>query len=163
MKNISFMTQKVKRTFCDSFSLGFRQNGRQTYGVGVVLLQDPAPALIHVFVALFAAAHAQRRVHVHIVARQIKRDEPLEHDAPSRESLRQEDEQAGRRASICDHVQHRTELGALFVSTRCVAVKRIEEAGDAVEDRACAWVEGHVVQRCYGENDARVAWVQSAE
>jgi len=154
MKNISFMTQNVKRTFCDGFSFGSRQNGCQTYGVGVVLLQDPASALIHILVTVFAATHAQRRVHVHIVARKIERDEPLEHDAPSWESLRQKDEQTGRRASVCDHVQHRTKLGALLKSTRCVAVKRIEKAGDAVEDRACAWVEGHVVKGCHGENDA---------
>jgi hypothetical protein len=163
MKNISFMTQKVKRTFCDRVSFGLRQNGRQTYVVGVVLLQDPAPALIHVLVALFAAAHAQRRIHVHIVARQVERDEALEHDAPARESLRQEDEQAGRGASVCDHVQYRTKFGALFEPARCVAVKGIEETGDAVEDRACTGVEGHVVKRCYGEDDAGVAWNQSAE
>ena len=63
------------------------------YVVRVVLLQDPAPALVDILVALSATAHTECRVHVHVVTSQIEGDEALEDNAPSRESLRQEDEQ----------------------------------------------------------------------
>jgi hypothetical protein len=79
-------------------------------------------------VALSAAAHAQRRIHMHIVARQIKRDEALEDNAESGERLRQEDEQTGSGAPIRDHVQHRTEFGGLLEATGCIAIKGIEKA-----------------------------------
>ena len=122
------MAQKVKRTFWGGVSTGcslgasLKGLNTKTYVVGVVLLEQPAPALIHILVALVRASHAQRRVHVHVVARQIQRDEALEHNAPSRERLRQEDELTGCCTPVCDHVQHRTELGALFVCAGCVAV-----------------------------------------
>ena len=38
-----------------------------------------------------------------------------------------------------------------------VAVEGIKKTRYAVEERACAWVEGHVIERSYGEDDARVA------
>jgi uncharacterized OB-fold protein len=62
-------------------------SGEKTYVVGIVLLEQPTPALIHVLVALSAAAHAQRRIHVHVVTSQVQRDEALEHDAEARECL----------------------------------------------------------------------------
>jgi hypothetical protein len=114
-------------------------------------------------VALSAAAHAQRRIHMHIVARQIKRDEALEDNAESGESLRQEDKQTGGGAPIRDHVQHRTKLCGLLEATGCVAVEGIEEARYAVEERACARMERHVVEGGYGEDDARVAWDRSVK
>jgi hypothetical protein len=130
-----------------------------TYVVGVVLLQQPTPALVYILVALAAAAHAQSRIHVHVVTGQIQRDEALEDDAEARESLRQEDEQTRCCTPVCDHVQHRTKLGALFVCSRCVSIERVEKAGYAVEEGACAWMEGHVVERDQGEEDARVTCV----
>ena len=96
---------------------------------------------------LAAAAHAQRRIHVHIVARQVQADESLEHNAESGPCARQENEQARGCASIGDHVQHRAKLCALLKVAGCDPVEGIEEAGYAVEYRACAWVERHVVER----------------
>lgn len=107
--------------------------------------------------ALAAAAHAQRRVHVHVVASQVEGDEALEDDAEARERLRQENEQTRCCTPVRDHVEHSSKLGALFVGPRGVSVERIEQAGYAVEEGACAWVEGHVVERDQGEEDARVA------
>jgi hypothetical protein len=113
-------------------------------------------------VALPAAAHAQRRVHVHVVTRQVQRDEALEDDAEAREGLREEDEQTRGCAAVRHHVQHGAELGRLLEAAGCVAVAGVEETGYAVEERACAWVEGHVIERRYGEDDARIACRVSA-
>lgn len=85
---------------------------------------------------------------MHVVARQVQGNQQLEHDAPPRESLGQENEQAGCGASVRDHVQHGPEFGALFVSAGGIAVQCIQKAGYAVEESACAWVERHVVERC---------------
>jgi hypothetical protein len=128
-----------------------------TYLVRVVLPQDPAPARRHVLVALSASAHAQRRIHVHVVTGQVERDQALEDDAPAGEGLRQKDEQTRRCAAVGDHVQHGAKLGALFVGTGCVAVEGVEQAGDAVEGCACAGVEGHVVEGREGKDDTGVA------
>lgn len=97
------------------------------YVVGVVLLQEPTPALIDVLVALSAAAHTKRRIHVHVVTGQIERDQALEDNAPARESLRQEDEQARGCAAVRHHVQHRTEFGGLLKAAGGVAVEGIEQ------------------------------------
>jgi hypothetical protein len=128
MKNISFMAQKVKRTFCGIVSYQRAlYPALYTYVVRVVLLQDPAPALVDILVALSAAAHAQRRIHVHIVARQIQRDEALENNAPPGKCLRQEDEQTGGGAPISDHVQYRAKFRGLLESAGCVAIEGIKE------------------------------------
>lgn len=76
----------------------------RSYVIGVVLLQDPAPALVDVLVALSAAAHTERRIHVHVVAGQVERNEALEHNAPAREGLCQEDQQTRRCAAVRHHV-----------------------------------------------------------
>lgn len=39
----------------------------------------------------------------------------------------------------------------------CVAVQGVEETGDGVKEGASPWVEGHVVKRAEGEDDADVA------
>lgn len=132
-----------------------------TYLVGIVEVHYPVPVGRDVLVALRAPAHAQRRIHVHVVAGEVKRDQALEDDAPAGEGLGKEHKQAGRGAAIGDHVQHGTELGALFVVAGCVAVERVEEARHAVERGACARVEGHVVEGREGEDDSAVAWVVS--
>lgn len=130
----------------------------QTYVVRVVLLQQPVPALVDVLVATRAAAHTQGGIHVHVVAGQVERNQQLEHDAPPGESLCQEDEQAGCCAPVRDHVQDGAKLGALFVLAGCVAIERIEKTGYAVEEGACARVQRHVIERCQGEENARVAY-----
>jgi hypothetical protein len=128
MKKISFMAQKMKRTFCGVVSSEHTlESASPTYVVGVVLLQDPTPALVDVLMALSAAAHAQGRVHVHVVASQIQRDETLENDAPPGKCLRQEDQQTGRGAPVRDHVQYRAKFCGLLEPTGCVAVEGIEE------------------------------------
>ena len=98
-----------------------------TYVVGVVLPQDPATALVDALVAAVAAAHAQRRVHVHVVTRKVQGDEALEHNTPAGEGLGQEDQQAGCCAAIRHHVQHSAKLGALLKLPGGVSVECVEE------------------------------------
>lgn len=90
--------------------------------------------------------HRQRRVHVHIMTGKIQTDQPLEDDAPTRERAGQEDKQAGCRAAVGHHVEDGAEAGGLMEVARRVAVERVEDAGDAVEEGAGAWVERHVVE-----------------
>ena len=130
----------------------------RTYIVRVILLQDPAPALVHLLMALVLAPHAERRIHVHVVAGQIQTDEPLKYYAPPGKGAREENEQARRGAAVRHHVQHGAEFGLLVKVSRRHAVQRIEQAGYAVEERACARVERHVIEGGNGEHDARVAW-----
>ena len=108
------------------------------------------------------AADHERRVHVHVVAREVQRDEALEYESEAREGRREEDEQARRRAAVRDHVEHGAEARRLLKVPRRVAVQRIQELRDAVEERARARVEGHVVEGPHGEDDARVAWAALA-
>lgn len=144
MKKSSFRAQKVKSTFYkvvskSSLSHLFPKSS-STHVVRVVLLQDPAPAFVDLLVALAGTAHAQRGVHVHVVAGKIQTDQALEDDGPARESGGQEDQQAGRCAPIRHHVQHGTKLCRLVELARGHTIQSIEEAGNAVEQRACAWV-----------------------
>ena len=103
------------------------------------------------------AAHDERRVHVHVVTREVERDEALEQDGPAGERRRQEDEQARRGAAVRHHVEDGAEARRLLKVARGVAVQRVEELRDGVEERAGARVEGHVVEGRDGEDDARVA------
>ena len=98
---------------------------RVTYIVRVVLLQYPAPALVHLLVALSTAAHAESRIHVHIVACQVQADEPLEYYAEPRPRARQENEQARGRAPIRDHVQHCAKLCTLLEVACCDSIESI--------------------------------------
>lgn len=43
------------------------------------------------------------------------------------------------------------------------AVERIKEAGDRIEEGACSWMKGHVVERGNGEDDTQVAYKESAK
>ena len=106
---------------------------------------------------LVAPAHAQSGIHVHVVARQIQRDQTLEEDAPPRESACQEDEQARGCATIRHHVEHGTKLCGLLELAGGHAVEGIEQAGYAVCGCACTGVERHVVERDDGEDNATVA------
>lgn len=99
-------------------------------------------------------AHRQRRIHMHVMACEIQTNKTLEDDAPAGERGGEEDEQAGGRAAVCDHVEDGAEAGGLVVVARCDAVEGVEQAGDAVEEGAGAWVQGHVVEGGYGEDDA---------
>ena len=107
--------------------------------------------------ALRAAAHAQGSVHVHVVAGQVQRDQPLEDDAPAREGLREEDQQTRRGAAIGDHVEHGAELGTLLIGAGRDAIEGVEQTRYAVKGGACARVEGHVVERDEGKEDADIA------
>ena len=134
---------------------GSRRKGR-TYPVGIVQIQNPASRLVDVLVALIRAAHGQSGVHVHIMAREIERDQALEDDGPAGEGGREEDEQAGGRAAIGHHVEDGAEAGRLVEVARGIAVEGIEEARDAVQERARSRVQGHVVERGHGEHDSRI-------
>lgn len=130
-----------------------------SYPVCIVEIQYPAPILVHVLVARFRAAHDQCGVHVNVVAGKVERDEALEDNGPARERGRQEDEQTRRGAAVRDHVENRAEARGLLVVARRVAVEGVEQAGDAVEERARARVQRHVVEREDGEDDAYIAWI----
>lgn len=130
---------------------------KRRYLVGVVERQDAAARLVDVLVAVLGAAHGQGGVHVHVVARQVERDQALEQDGPAREGRRQEHEQAGRGAAVRHHVEHGAEAGRLLKVARRVAVEGVEQAGHAVEQGAGARVQRHVIQRGDGQDDARVA------
>lgn len=91
------------------------------------------------------------------MACQVKAYQPLEEYRPSREGGRQEDEQAGGSTPIGDHIEDCAELCRLLEVARGYTVEGIEKARNTVEDGACPGVEGHVVERCDSEDDARVA------
>ena len=133
---------------------GGRKGG--TYPVGIVQVQNPASRLVDVLVALVRAAHGQSGVHVHIVARKIERYQALEDDGPAGEGGREEDKQAGCRAAIGHHVEDGAEAGGLVEVAGGIAVEGIEEARDAVQERARSRVQGHVVERRHGEHDSRI-------
>lgn len=85
-------------------------------------MQNPTPALVHLLVTLSGVGHGQCRVHVHVMAGQIQANQRLEENRPSRPGGTQEDQQTSRRASICDHVEHRPKPGCLLEITSCIAV-----------------------------------------
>jgi hypothetical protein len=120
-------------------------------------MQKLAPPLINSFVTFAHPRHRQRRIHMVVMARQIQTDQPLEQQRPARPGAAEENEQAGGRAAVRDHVEHGAELRALLEVARGDAVEGVEEAGDAVEDGAGAGVEGHVVEGGEGEDDTGVA------
>lgn len=125
--------------------------------IRIVLLQNPASALIDALVTLITTAHRERRVHVNVMACKIQTDQSLEEDGPARESRCQEDEQARCRAAISDHIQYSTKLCGLIKGTGGVSIERIEQAGERVEEGAGTWVERHIVKRRDGEDNAGVA------
>jgi len=104
------------------------------------------PPLIHLLMTLTTPAHRQRRIHLHIVTRQIQTNQSLKQNRPPRKCACEEHQQTGCCASICHHIQYGSELGGLLEFSSCHAVKGVEEAGDAVEEGTCARVEGHVVE-----------------
>ena len=108
--------------------------------------------------ALALPAHAQRGVHVHVVAREVQADEELEDGGVGGLGAGEEDEQAGGGAAVGDHVEHGAEAGRLAELARRPAVEGVEQAGDGVEEAAAAGVEGHEVEGGEGEDDAGVAW-----
>lgn len=103
-----------------------------THVIRIIHLQHPTPALIHSLVALSAPPHTQRRIHMHIVARQIQADQALEYNTPPRERRRQKHQQASRRAPIRHHIEHRPELGRLLKVPRRKAVQCVQQAGHRV-------------------------------
>lgn len=108
--------------------------------------------------ALVGAAHGQGGVHVHVVAGQVEGDQALEEDGPARPGGAEEDQQTGGGAAVGDHVEHGAEGGGLVVDAGSVAVEPVEQAGDAVQGRACPGVKGHVVERRRCEDNPDVSY-----
>lgn len=50
------------------------------------------------------AAYSERGIHVHVMAGKVQANKQLEDHAPSRSCNRQEDQQAGGRASVRHHI-----------------------------------------------------------
>jgi hypothetical protein len=173
MKKSSLAAQKMKRTVWSERAgelaretgssrrqgARARGGGEEMYPVRVIQIQDPALRLVDVLVALVHAADHKGGVHVHVMAREVQRDEPLEEDSPPGEGGREEDEEARRRAPVRHHVQDGPEPRRLVKVARRIAVERVEEFRDRVQEGAGSGVEGHVVERGDGEDDARVACV----
>lgn len=129
----------------------------KAYLVGVVQVQEPALALVNVLVARVGAADDEGGVHVHVVAGKVEGNEALEDNGPAGKGGREEDEQARGGAAVGDHVEDGAEAGGLLKDAGGLAVEGIEEARDAVEERARPGVQGHVVEGGKGEDDAHVA------
>jgi hypothetical protein len=108
-------------------------------------------------VALIRASHAERSIHVDVMAGQIQGDQTLEENRPAGPGGREENEETGGRAAICHHVQDRAEPGGLLKVPRGISVQGVEEAGDAVQGGAGTGVQRHVVEGGKCEEDARVA------
>lgn len=164
MKNNSFIRHKVNKTRYTLLSVTLISRAIvciKTHLVGVVHVQEPTAALVDLLVAL-PLTHAQRSVHVHVVARQIQTDQDLEDDAVPRESAGQENHETGCCAAVRHHVEHSAKLGALLEIAGSEAIKGIEEAGYAVEQGTGARVERHVVERAESKNDAGSTWQTSA-
>ena len=141
MKKTSLRAQQRKRTvyrgqkllsanhsfiFCSLSP--YPSNKRITHPVGIVEVKDLAPRLVDVLVALIRPAHGQSRVHVHVVAGHVEGDQALEDDGPAGEGGGEEDEQAGRRATVSDHVEHSAEAGGLVQVAGGIAVEGVEQA-----------------------------------
>lgn len=126
--------------------------------VGIVEAEKPVLARIDVLVARIGARDNKGSIHVHVVAGEIKGNQALEDDGPSREGGGQEDNETGRGAAIRHHVEDGAEASRLFVDARDVAIEGVEETRDTVEERARARMEGHVVEGRDSEDDSRVAW-----
>jgi hypothetical protein len=126
--------------------------------VGIVEAKKPVLARIDVLVARIGARDNKGGIHVHVVAGEIKSNQTLEDDGPSREGGGQEDNETGCGAAIRHHVEDGAEASRLFVDARDVAIEGVEETRDTVEERARARMEGHVVEGCDSEDDSRVAW-----
>ena len=106
--------------------------------------------------ARVGSTNDERRVHVHVVAGKVKGDEPLEDDGPTGEGGGEKNEEARGSAAIGDHVENGAEAGRLLTDTGGVAIEGVEQTRDAVEERAGARVEWHVVEGCEGEDDSGV-------
>lgn len=100
MKKSSLSAQKRNSTTCSDFPVlandyGPRQgrmtDGKRTYLIRVVQMQNPAATRLDLLMTL--PAGGERRVHVNIVAREIQTDQALEHDGPARERRGQEHQQ----------------------------------------------------------------------
>ena len=78
MKKSSFRAQTMKRTFW-VVHVSFYTFSSMCYTnfIGVVKMQQPTPALIHLLMALPRTSHCQCGIHVHVVACQIQTYEPL--------------------------------------------------------------------------------------
>ena len=107
--------------------------------------------------ALALPAHIQRSIHMHVMARKVQTNQPLEQPAVGRFGGGEEDEQAGGGAAVGDHVEDGAEARRLLELARRPAVGRVEQAGDGVEEAAAARVQGHEVEGGEGEDDAGVA------
>ena len=92
-------------------------------------MQNPTAILIDLLMACLASTQFETCIHVDIVGSQVQTDEDLKHNTPSRECLSQEDEQAGRGAAVCHHVEDSAERCRLIISACCYAVEGVEEAG----------------------------------
>ena len=129
-----------------------------SYLAVVVLVEHPVPVGVDLLVALVGPAHAQRRIHVHVVTGQVQRDQTLENDGPPGPGGAQEDQQARGGAAVRHHVQDRAESGRLVEIPRRISIQCIQQTRYAIKEGAGARVQRHVIEGCDGEDDAEVPW-----
>lgn len=115
------------------------------YLIGVVLVHDPATAFINLLVALTGSAHAQGRVHVHVVTGHVETNQSLEDDGPTGPGGAEEYKETRSCAAVSDHVQHRTKGGGLIEVASCITVQPVQQTRYRVKEGAGSRVEGHVV------------------
>ena len=130
MKKSSFIRQKTNRTIYIDQQTQMTSKISQHKGahfVGIVEVQDPAARLVDIFMAFAGATHGQGRIHVHVMAGQVERNQALKDDGPAGESRCEEDEQARCCTSIGDHVKKSAEASRLVKVARGITVESIEE------------------------------------
>lgn len=93
------------------------------------------------------AAARETRIHVHIVARKVQRDQDLEHNTPSGVNDRQEAREARCCATIGDHVQDSAQSAHLVVLTGHGTVKSIQKTRNPIHKTREHRVVAHGKQR----------------
>lgn len=156
-KKISFAAQKVKRTTYTDISIVQQLQGKGgggDYIIRVIQIQDPTPLLLNLLVA--RRTPIQTGIHVHIVARQIQRNQTLEQNRPLRIRTAQKTQQTRRCATIRHHVQHCPKLGRLVEAPRGIPIEGVEETGYSVEESTVVRMIGHEVEGSAGEDHTEV-------
>lgn len=124
------------------------------YIIRVIQIQDPTPLLLNLLVT--RCTPIQTGIHVHIVARQIQRNQTLEQNRPLRIRTAQKTQQTRRCAAVRHHVQHCPKLGGLIEAPRGIPIEGIKETGYSVEESAIVRMVGHEVEGSSGEDHAEV-------
>lgn len=129
----------------------------------LTFLCEVAPASRDAYLAIPLAPsapqlpHPIRALHVHVMRRQIQRNQALAQKRIFGPRGAQITQQTTRRAPIRHHIQYRSKLGRLVEGPSRKPIQGIEKTRDRICREACQRVDGHVVERDQGEDNTRVA------